>query len=122
MRRPPTETPWHSSDVESMNAAGLRHIALAVADFAGTYARLKEKGVRFLTDAQTTNGNSLAFFRSEKHECRRITTHCARGGRFRRHIRPPEGKGRALSHRCADHQRKLPGILRGSRRQCAAPD
>ena len=51
-----------TSPAESMNAAGLRHIALAVADFAGTYARLKEKGVRFLTDAQTTKGNSLAFF------------------------------------------------------------
>lgn len=45
-----------------MNPAGLRHLALTVADFPGTYARLKEKGVRFLTDAQTTNGNSLAFF------------------------------------------------------------
>jgi glyoxylase I family protein len=47
---------------ESMNAAGLRHVALTVADFPSVHARLKEKGVRFLTDAQTTNGNSLAFF------------------------------------------------------------
>jgi glyoxylase I family protein len=47
---------------ESMNAAGLRHLALTVADFAGVYARLKKQGARFLTDAQTTNGNSLAFF------------------------------------------------------------
>jgi glyoxylase I family protein len=45
-----------------MNPAGLRHLALTVANFPGTYARLKEKGARFLTDAQTTNGNSLAFF------------------------------------------------------------
>src|ERR1035437_5106070 len=62
-----------------MNPAGLRHLALTVADFPGTSARLpplalrcadspgprprlKEKGARFLTDAQTTNGNSLAFF------------------------------------------------------------
>ena len=45
-----------------MNPAGLRHLALTVADFPGTYRRLKEKGARFLTDAQTTNGNSLAFF------------------------------------------------------------
>jgi glyoxylase I family protein len=45
-----------------MHAAGLRHLALTVADFPGVYARLKEKDVRFLTDAQTTNGNSLAFF------------------------------------------------------------
>ena len=47
---------------DSMNAAGLRHIALTVADFEAVYARLKGKGVHFLTDAQTTNGNSLAFF------------------------------------------------------------
>jgi glyoxylase I family protein len=47
---------------EGMSAAGLRHVALTVADFPAVYARLKEKGVRFLTDAQTTNGNSLAFF------------------------------------------------------------
>ena len=45
-----------------MNPAGLRHLALTVADFPGVYARLKGEGVPFLTDAQTTNGNSLAFF------------------------------------------------------------
>src|ERR1035441_9723282 len=45
-----------------MNPAGLRHLALTVADFPEVYARLKGKSVRFLTDAQTTNGNSLAFF------------------------------------------------------------
>src|ERR1035437_8222990 len=45
-----------------MNPAALPPLALTVADFPGTYARLKEKGARFLTDAQTTNGNSLAFF------------------------------------------------------------
>ena len=46
----------------TMNAAGLRHVALTVADFPRVYAQLKEKGVHFLTDAQTTKGNSLAFF------------------------------------------------------------
>jgi len=46
----------------TMNAAGLRHVALTVADFASVYARLKEKGVHFLTEAQTNKGNSLAFF------------------------------------------------------------
>lgn len=46
-----------------INAAGLRHIALTVADFPGAYARLKEKGVTFLNEAQTTNGNSLVFFK-----------------------------------------------------------
>ena len=45
-----------------MNPAGLRHLALTVADFPEVYARLKGNGVRFLSDAQTINGNSLAFF------------------------------------------------------------
>ena len=45
-----------------LNPAGLCHLALTVADFPGVYAHLLDKGVRFLTDAQTTNGNSLAFF------------------------------------------------------------
>lgn len=45
-----------------MNAAGLRHLALTVADFPAVYTRLKEQGISFLTDAQTTKGNSLAFF------------------------------------------------------------
>lgn len=47
---------------EGMQDAGLRHIALTVSDFAGVYAKMKGKGVRFLTDGQTVNGNSLAFF------------------------------------------------------------
>jgi glyoxylase I family protein len=45
-----------------MQAAGLRHLALTVADFPGVYASLKDKGVHFLTDAQINKGNSLAFF------------------------------------------------------------
>ena len=45
-----------------MNAAGLRHLALTVSDFPSVYARLKEKGAHFLTDAQTNHGNSLVFF------------------------------------------------------------
>jgi glyoxylase I family protein len=45
-----------------MNPAGLRHLALTVADFPEVYARLKGKDIRFLTDAVTTHGNSLAFF------------------------------------------------------------
>jgi glyoxylase I family protein len=45
-----------------MNPAGLRHLALTVADFPEVYARLKGNGVRFLADAQTSHGNSLAFF------------------------------------------------------------
>src|ERR1035437_3467115 len=45
-----------------MTPAGLPPLPLTVADSPGPSARLKEKGARFLTDAQTTNGNSLAFF------------------------------------------------------------
>jgi len=45
-----------------MNPAGLRHLALTVADFPEVYARLKAKSVRFLTDAQTAHGNSVVFF------------------------------------------------------------
>ena len=45
-----------------LNPAGLRHLALTVADFPGVYARLVDKGVHFLTEAQISNGNSLAFF------------------------------------------------------------
>jgi len=56
------ESAPNTAPTEGLNAAGLRHVALTVADFPAVYARLKEKGVRFLTDAQTTNGNSLAFF------------------------------------------------------------
>lgn len=56
------ESAPNTTPAEGMNAAGLRHVALTVADFPAVYARLKEEGVRFLTDAQTTNGNSLAFF------------------------------------------------------------
>jgi glyoxylase I family protein len=51
-----------TTPTEGLKAAGLRHMALSVSDFDATYARLKEKGVRFLTDAQKTDGNSLAFF------------------------------------------------------------
>ena len=51
-----------TAPAEGMNPAGLRHLALAVSDFPGTYARLKANNVRFLTDAQTSGGNSLAFF------------------------------------------------------------
>ena|ERR1035438_6832457 len=52
-----------TAPAEGFKAAGLRHLALTVSDFEGTYARLKEEGVSFLTDAQKTDGNSLAFFK-----------------------------------------------------------
>ncbi len=51
-----------TAPAEKINAAGLRHLALTVTDFPSVYAGLKKQGVRFLTDAETKNGNSLAFF------------------------------------------------------------
>ena len=39
-----------------MQAAGLRHLALTVSDFPAVYARLRDKGVAFLTEAQTIQG------------------------------------------------------------------
>jgi glyoxylase I family protein len=56
------ESAPHTVPAAGMNPAGLRHLALTVADFPEVYARLKGKGVRFLSDAQTASGNSLAFF------------------------------------------------------------
>jgi glyoxylase I family protein len=47
---------------EGMKAAGLRHLAITVGDFAAVYARLVDKGVRFLTDVQKVDGNTTVFF------------------------------------------------------------
>jgi glyoxylase I family protein len=49
--------------VEGMKAAGLRHLALTVSDFAAAHSKLVEKGVTFLGDVQKSEGNSLVFFR-----------------------------------------------------------
>jgi glyoxylase I family protein len=48
--------------VEGMKAAGLRHLALSVADFAAAHGKLMGKGVHFLTDVQTVEGNTTVFF------------------------------------------------------------
>jgi glyoxylase I family protein len=47
---------------EGMKTAGLRHLAITVGDFAAVYARLVDKGVRFLTDVQKVEGNTTVFF------------------------------------------------------------
>jgi glyoxylase I family protein len=47
---------------EGMKAAGLRHLAIAVSDFAAVHARLAAKGVHFLTDVATVEGNTTVFF------------------------------------------------------------
>ena len=46
-----------------MNAPGLRHLALTVADFDAACRRLEGAGVSFLTEPQTKGGNSVIFFR-----------------------------------------------------------
>src|SRR6266568_3425800 len=47
---------------EGMKAAGLRHLALTVADFPAAHAQLVAKGVQFLTDPATVEGNTTVFF------------------------------------------------------------
>lgn len=47
---------------EGMKTAGLRHLALAVNDFTAAHAKLAAKGVRFLTDVATVEGNTTIFF------------------------------------------------------------
>ena len=46
-----------------MNDAGLRHLALKVADFPDACRRLQEKGVTFLTEPVEKAGTSTVFFR-----------------------------------------------------------
>ncbi len=48
--------------VPDQREPGIRHMALLVEDFPGECARLKGLGVPFLTEPQTTGGNSLVFF------------------------------------------------------------
>jgi len=45
-----------------MKDAGLRHIAIAVKDFPAAHARLRDAGVKFLTEPETSGGNSVVFF------------------------------------------------------------
>ena len=49
--------------VEGMKAAGLRHLALTVSDFGAVHGRLAAKGVHFLTEPATVEGNTTVFFR-----------------------------------------------------------
>jgi len=48
--------------VNQMRTPGLRHLAVMVADFDQGYASLKEKGVTFLGEPFTNQGNRLVFF------------------------------------------------------------
>ena len=45
-----------------MRDAGLRHLAIQVQDFAAAYEKLRRAGIVFLTEPETRNGNTVAFF------------------------------------------------------------
>jgi len=45
-----------------MKDAGLRHLAIEVTDLPAEYARLREKGVQFSSEPQSSGGNTVAFF------------------------------------------------------------
>jgi catechol 2,3-dioxygenase-like lactoylglutathione lyase family enzyme len=48
--------------VNGMKTPGMRHIAIAVADFDAALAQLKKQGVSFLAEPYETQGNKLVFF------------------------------------------------------------
>jgi|SRR5277367_154715 len=45
-----------------LKTPGIRHIAIAVNDFDAAHSVIKAKGVKFLTEPYTTQGNRLVFF------------------------------------------------------------
>jgi glyoxylase I family protein len=45
-----------------LQTPGIRHIAIAVADFDNALERLRAKGVKFLNDPYVNQGNRLVFF------------------------------------------------------------
>ncbi|MEP7364551.1 MAG: VOC family protein [Acidobacteriota bacterium] len=47
---------------QTMKTQGIRHIALAVADFDAAYQRLKDHSVTFLAEPQESKGNKVVFF------------------------------------------------------------
>ncbi len=51
-----------SAGTAEMNAQGLRHLALTVADFEVACRQLKERGIEFLMGPTTNGGNSVVFF------------------------------------------------------------
>lgn len=55
-----SDTP--AGDGLNMRDAGLRHLAIQVQDFALAYERLRRAGIVFLTEPETHNGNTVAFF------------------------------------------------------------
>jgi catechol 2,3-dioxygenase-like lactoylglutathione lyase family enzyme len=47
---------------QTMKTQGIRHIALAVADFDAAYENLKKHNVSFLSEPQESKGNKVVFF------------------------------------------------------------
>ena len=45
-----------------MKDPGIRHLAIAVDDFATAHAQLKQRGVQFITEPFSNQGNHLVFF------------------------------------------------------------
>jgi glyoxylase I family protein len=48
--------------VNGMKTPGMRHIAIAVADFDAAFEQLQKQGVSFLAEPYETQGNRLVFF------------------------------------------------------------
>ena len=47
---------------QKMKDPGIRHLAIQVDDFDAAHARLKQLGVKFVTEPYATQGNRLVFF------------------------------------------------------------
>jgi glyoxylase I family protein len=47
---------------QKMKDPGIRHLAILVDDFDGAHARLRQLGVKFLTEPYNNQGNQLVFF------------------------------------------------------------
>src|SRR3954470_10011812 len=56
------ESKGDPSAAPGLRDAGIRHLALTVTDFPAAHDRLKQLGVRFLSEATTVAGNSTVFF------------------------------------------------------------
>jgi glyoxylase I family protein len=47
---------------KKMKDPGIRHLAIQVDDFDAAHARLKQRGVKFVTEPYSNQGNRLVFF------------------------------------------------------------
>jgi glyoxylase I family protein len=52
----------NQASASHMKDAGIRHLAIEVTDLPAEYARLREQGVEFSSEPQTSGGNTVAFF------------------------------------------------------------